>query len=206
MAGHCLFLVHFRQQDERLGMDDNAYYDALDERGKHVVDLVCDMFGDLFDNNEFGPFIGEFTHYSKDRVAELMEPAIGNLLLLLKVTGLRWRSDTFPYGNKTAEAALQLSLTCEVIRHLIRSYVEIPDTGRVGAPDIVRRDYLNRWQSILQDYDNRLKDAAKKLTAELYDESAAAGLYTKVLVDYPSMAGSYIPFNTAERPSYGFWW
>lgn len=187
-------------------MPDSTHYDALDERGRHVVDLVCDMFGDLFDNDEFGPFIGEFTNYSKDRVAQLMEPALGNLMLMVKMGGLKWTPTTFPYGNGTASSALQLSLTCEVIRHLIRSYVEIPDTGRVSAPDIVRRDYLNRWQGILADYDNRLKDAGKKLEAEMYDSEASAGHYTKVLVDYPSMAGSYIPFNTAERPSYGFWW
>lgn len=181
-------------------------YDELSPDAQNLIDLTYTQFADLFDNSEFGPFIEEFTPFSKDRLADLLEVASGNLMLLIKISGLRWDATNFPYHNTAASAALSLALTCEIIRHLMRSYVEIPDTARVGAPDVVRRDYFTRWQSVLNDYDGRLKDAAKKLEGDIYADEAGLGLYIKTLVDYPSMARGYTPFSSAERPMFGWFW
>ena len=181
-------------------------YKELPKEAKDVIDLVKGQFADLFDNSEFGPFIQEFTHFDDDRYAQLFEIAMGNLLLLIKISGIYWTPKAFPYHSEAARGALTLSLTCEVIRHLVRSYVEIPDTSRVGAPDVVRREYYQRWKDLLNDYDMRLKDAAKKLQADIYENEADAGRYIRTLVDYPSMARGYIPFNPVERPQFGWCW
>lgn len=181
-------------------------YDELSDGAREVIDLAYAHFSDLFDNSEFGPFIQEFTPFDNDRLAQLYEIALGNLMLMIKMSGVRWTESSFPYHVQSAHAAIVLSMICEIIRHLIISYVEIPDTSRVGAPDVVRRDYFTRWQSVLSDYENRLKDAAKKLDADIYNNEASAGRYVKTLADFPSMARGYIPFNTAERPSFGWFW
>jgi len=179
-------------------------YTELDDNAIEVVDLTMHQFADLFDNDDFGPFIQEFTEFDKDRYAEFLELAIGDVELVVGITGLMWGVNHFPYNSVIAKRCLVLALTIEIIRHLCRSYVEIPDTGRVGAPDVVRRDYLSRWQGLLNDYQNQLKDAGKRLTAELYSENYSH--YMKVLVDLPSMRGVVNVDNPAERPQYGWWW
>ena len=176
----------------------------MSEGACEVVDLTMAQFADMFDNDEFGPFIQDFTDFGKDRYAELLELAIGDVEIVVGVTGLMWGPNSFPYSKVVAKRCLVLALTIEVIRHFMRSYVEIPDTGRVGAPDVVRRDYLTRWQGILRDYDDQLKAAGKKLTAELYTENAQH--YTKVLVDLPSMRGVINAQQPAERPQISWWW
>lgn len=179
-------------------------YTDLSPTACDIVDIVMDQFADMFDNDDFGPFIQDFTEFGRDRYAELMELAVGDVQLAVGLTGLNWGTDSFPYGNAVAKRCVTLALTIEVIRHFMRSYVEIPDTGRVGAPDVVRRDYLNRWQGLLNDYQNQLKDAGKRLTAELYSQNAKH--YTKVLVDLPSMRGVINAEQPTERPQIGWWW
>ena len=180
-------------------------YTDLDDRAEEVVSIVMAEFSDMFDNDDFGPFIQEFTHFGPDRYAQLFELAVGDVQLLVTVATLTWTDRSFPYHLASAKRCLSLALTIEVIRHLIRSYVEIPDTSRVGAPDVVRRDYLSRWQGILSDYQQQLKDAGKKLNGDLYNEMAASGRFTKVLIDYPSTRGTWIADQPAERPQ-AWWW
>ena len=180
-------------------------YDDLSEEAQEVIDITRQRFADLFDNDEFGPFLEEFTHMDNDRYAALLDLGIGDMQIWLTVTGLAWSVDTYPYVRPLFRQAAILSLTVEIIRHLIRSYVEIPDTSRAGAPDIQRRDYLTRWQSVLKDYEDQLKQMAKKLDSEMYMEDFESGTRSRILVDYPSMAGWAAPLGNAERPIYGGW-
>lgn len=179
-------------------------YAELDGGAAEVVDLVMMEFSDLFDNDAFGPFIQDFTDFGKDRYAALLELAIGDVLILVSIAGVSWDVESYPYHLPSAKRCAVLALTIEVIRHLVRSYVEIPDTARVGAPDVVRRDYLSRWQGLLNDYQQQLKDAAKQLEIDVYDENYRR--YTKVLVDLPSMRGVMNLDQPAERPTIGWWW
>lgn len=178
-------------------------YEDLPEGARDIADLIMSEFGDLFDNDQFGPFVEEFTPFGADRIADLMDVAMGNLALLVKVQ-VSWTIDTFPYTRPVPRAALRLSLTVELIRHLIRTYVEIPNISSVGAPIADRRDYLERWKGVLDDYKRQLEDAAKRLEGDLYNDEA--GRYTKVLASYPRATGMGYGLPMAERPSYGFWW
>lgn len=182
---------------------DTRYRDLTEEQAD-VVDMVMMEFGDLFDNDGFGPFIQEFTGFGPDRYAQLLRLAIGDIETMCSVAGLNWDLDNYPYKNKVANRCLVLALTVEVIKHLIRTYAEIPDTGRVSAPDIVRRDYQSRWSGLLNDYQNQLKDAVKSLGIELYNDNYRH--YTKVLVDLNSMRGIVNIDAPAERPMVGWWW
>lgn len=183
-----------------------ATYDSLPDEAKGIVDAACAWFGDAFDNSMFGPFVEEFTGFSKDRMAQLVEPALGDVLTYVGIQGLNFTVANYPYKMSIAKRCLSLAMTVEVIRHLMRSYVEIPDTSRVGTNDLVRRDYLSRWGSLLNDYIGQLEDAAQQLGAELFVQDAAAGRYLKTLIDYPSAMSSYIPWQPAERPMWAGWW
>lgn len=181
-------------------------YDMLPDGAKEVVQLAKSQFSDLFDNDELGPFIEEFTGFSDDRWAQLLDLAVGDVGLGMSYQDFSWTVSSYPYAWQAARRALVLALTIEMVRHLVRSYTEIPDTGRVGAPDLVRRDYSSRWQSLLSDYQQQLKDACSTLDANAYGQDMSSGQYFKALVDWPSAANSYIPWNTAERPSWNPWW
>lgn len=178
-----------------------AKYEDLSEDAKEVVDITKERFADLFDNDNYGPFLNDMSKYDDDRMAALLDIALGSLMLLMHTSMVNWTIKSFPYSTPICRQAAILALTVEVIRHFTRSYVEIPDTARVGAPDIVRRDYLSRWKDLLRDYEDQLKQAAKKMDAELYSMNAMNA--SRVLVDYPSMAGLGYMNYRPERPMFG---
>lgn len=172
-----------------------------------ILNVARGMFGDLFDNDDFGPFLEEFTNFGSDREAMLLiEEAIGQLAIYVPLAGsFEYTYLSYPYTLPVHRYCLLISLVICIITHLMRSYVEIPDTSRVNAPDVVRRDYLSRWQTILNEYKDKLKTAAKRLGAEGVDEQYASGQAIRTLVDFPSIASQYAPFNPAERPIYWGW-
>lgn len=178
----------------------------IPEGGRRIIEICKERFADMFDNDMFGPFPEEFTPYSDQRLETLFESAIGRVSSYIMISGLNWDPENYPYDNQAAKYCLITSMTIEMILHFMRTYVEIPDTSRVGAPDIVRRDYLNRWQSVLKDYTDDLKQAAKKLTSDEYSDLVSSGQTSKVLVDYGTMNNRYMPYpGQAERPMV-WWW
>lgn len=181
---------------------------SLPEGARKVVSDVCAFFADCFDNDEWGPFLGELTGFGPERVAGFLDLAVGQLSTYIPVPGLfsNRTAENFPYSNPGLAYALEISLEICVIEHLVRSYVEMPDTSRVGAPDVVRRDYMTRWQGLLNDLKDKLKRAGDKAALEEFDDEYAAGRYIRTLIDFPSVANAYIPFNTAERPQIAWWW
>jgi len=61
---------------------------------------------------------------------------------------IEYTEDNFPFDHHSPLAGQ--SLLVESIRHLMRSYVEQPVPVGSNVTYFDRRDYLNRWQSILQ--------------------------------------------------------
>lgn len=183
-------------------------YDELSPEAQEVIGMVKQEFGDMFDNDDFGSWLSDFAiYFDDDRMAALLDIAIGNIIMMMTMTGIYWDVNNYPYQHPVARQVCILSLTIEMIQHLIRSYVEIPDTGRVGAPDVVRRDYLSRWQSVLKDYQDRLKQGVKKLNTEIFTGQQEAGMFAKTLISLPInnaywWGGGPMP----ERPLPGVWW
>ncbi len=146
-------------------------YEALRPFEKAIVQQVSWMFGDLFDSTEGGPnLIENFqTHYSNERMAQLMGPAFN----WLNFTGqpiLNWGPGYVEGSVVTGqgyEAFLQMGLYLEVLKHFMRSYVEQPDFKNMAVTYTDRRDYLQRWKTIYDtekpEYDKMLKLAKRKL-------------------------------------------
>ena len=159
-------------------------FDELPEPAQNAVKNVCSYFNVQFDNDEFGPFLEETTPYSIDTVSVLVPAAIGTVMTYCLHPGANWDENSYPFTVPVFEQAFEIGLKIEVIREYIIGYVEIPDTSRVGAPDVVRRDYLNRWQTVLNDYMGQLKDMGKKLSSILQDMLSASS--NQVLIDWAS--------------------
>lgn len=140
----------------------NPAYDSLPDTMKDIVELTWIRFADLFDSPGGGPNLVTYfqTHYGRGRLAELLRIAVGTL----NTVAQPWSTFTVD-GQGGAEfpvaqwgALLERSLYVEAIKHLIRSYVEQPTvmTGDSVAR-LDRRDYMQRWQAVLDDEQGLLK-------------------------------------------------
>ena len=126
-------------------------YDTLTDAEKLVVTQVSWMFGDLFDSTEGGPYLVEpfQSHFDYERIAQLMSVAVTRV----NTTGYpvtHWGVG----GDGQAVPAnfsgvIVLATYYEVIRHLVRSYTEIAAKVGLNITYLDRRDYMQRWQSIL---------------------------------------------------------
>ena len=144
-------------------------YHALRDWEQGAVDTVMFMLGDLFDSTDGGPNLQE-TYQAKfgpERVAQLLQVA----LTRINTTGQPFTNFGVGPGsqetNQNIRGMVTIGLYLEVLRHLIRSYVEQPEFRNQQINYTDRRDYMNRWQSILQeegrDFSKQLSLAKRSL-------------------------------------------
>lgn len=134
-------------------------YDALPENMRQIVEQVWIKFADSFDSPMGGPNLLTWyqSHFGRGRIAQLLVYAVqriniaGQPVNAFSATGLNAdgsRGSAFPLAGW--EALVNSALTIEVIKHLMRSYVEDPDIqGNVQAR-VSRRDYMDRWGRMLE--------------------------------------------------------
>lgn len=143
-------------------------YHSLNDWEQGTVDTVMFMLGDLFDSTDGGPNLQE-TYQAKfgpERVAQLMKVAVARMNVIgFPVTS--FEVGTGQQVQKNLRGVLTIGLYIEVLRHLIRSYVEQPDFKNQQVNYTDRRDYMTRWQSVLQDelrdYDKSVRMAKRSL-------------------------------------------
>lgn len=150
-------------------LDPMPFYDQLHESEKFVVEQVSWMLGDMFDSTEGGPYLIEpfQTHFNYERIAQLEAIALTRINLM----GFPVTNYGVGIGNQTAPEQLQgllvLGTYLEVVRHLIRSYVEIPTFQSMNVTYTDRRDYMQRWETILQleepNYERMIKMAKRSM-------------------------------------------
>lgn len=144
-------------------------YESLSDPQKSVVEQVSWMFGDMFDSTEGGPHLIEpfQTHFDYERIAQMMNQAC----IKLGLTG--FPINTWGVGPgaisppNELNGLLILGTYYEVVRHLVRSYTEIPAFQGMNVTYTDRRDYSMRWQQILStewpDYVRMVKMAKRKM-------------------------------------------
>lgn len=149
-------------EDEVLVVDPMPFYDSLNESEQLVVEEVTYLFGDLFDSTNGGAFLSENfqTHFDYERIAQLGRRA------LQKINTSYQPLTDFSFGPGAGQRLPQryhgLLVTAtyvEVLRHLIRSYVEQPEFRGMNVTYTDRRDYINRWKMVLDDEKEDLKNA-----------------------------------------------
>ena len=144
-------------------------YEALSESTKLMVEQASWFFADLFDSTTGGPWLNENfqTHFTYDRMAFLLRMATMKFNVIgYPVTG---------YGVTTSDKSIPANYTdlilwgtkLEAMRHLITSYTEIPDFRNIATTYTDRRDYMQRWQAVLQeekpDYEKAVKMSKRSL-------------------------------------------
>lgn len=146
-------------------IDPMPEYDGLSDAQKMCVEQTQWMIGDLYDTTDGGPhLLEEFqTHFGYNRLAQLLMVACNRINqtsqpLTNFVVGERTGSQ-FP---ETYVSLLQLGLYIEVVKHLVRSYTEQPVIqGGPGVAFLDRRDYADRWRSVLRDESDDWKHAVR---------------------------------------------
>lgn len=140
-------------------------YDVLDSNSKLVIEGVWERFADLFDSSSGGPHLQFYyqTAFDRGRLAQLMQIALRKL----NISQQPWMNFQMPTPqNPTAVAnfpftdwggLLDQALYVETIRHLIRSYAEQPLPEGIPSGRMDRRDYMMRWQIVLDDEKAELK-------------------------------------------------
>lgn len=125
-------------------------YDVLPPEWKNVVERAWIRFADLFDSPVGGPNLQVYAvnNFGRNRLAQLLDAAMqtinGNLapFVSYQVGG------TYPFD--VWGGLLVNALYVEIIKHLIRSYIEQPEVVlATPASRMDRRDYMSRWQTML---------------------------------------------------------
>jgi hypothetical protein len=178
-------------------------YDSLEPDMKAIVESVNIRFEDLFDSQDGGPNLETYyqSHFNRNRLGQLLGIAIGRLNTMAQ-----------PYQTYTLEDGglafpteqwgplLETVLYVETLRHLIRSYVEQPDFRGPNIARLDRRDYLQRWQSVLQD-----EEAMMKSQLEVFKIAHMGFGRPRVLVSggvYGRYGPTRIAGSVAARPRY----
>ena len=128
----------------------NPAYDALDAGMKGIVESVWVRFADMFDSPQGGPHLQVFfqTAFSRGRLAQLLQIALNKINLTMQpaFSFTLTPGSEFPYQDWGG--LLEQGLYIETIRHLIRSYVEMPMPTGVTVSRMDRRDFSDRWQNM----------------------------------------------------------
>jgi hypothetical protein len=137
-------------------------YDRLTDDMKGIIETTWNRFSDLFDFATEGPHLQTYvqSNFGRNRLAQLMRIAVGRLNTVAQpfqsysIDGDGGASFPVDRWGSLLESALYV----ECLRHLMRSYVEQPEVqSGSGVSRLDRRDYMDRWGTVLQDEEQVLK-------------------------------------------------
>jgi hypothetical protein len=135
-------------------------YDALAPPFVNAVENVWLKFADVYDSGFGGPYLTVWynQHFGRGRVAQLMEQSVWHLNNMAQpasnysITGIAPMGGGAPLFPLNSWAGLlNTAATVEVLKHLMRSYVEEPIVVGNVSVRLDRRDYMQRWGSMLAD-------------------------------------------------------
>jgi hypothetical protein len=135
-------------------------WDTLSEDQKYlamqdiVAERVWDRLEDLFDAEDGGPWMRDMTMnvFGPNKVRDFIDEALFDINVYNPQTDFGLDKFALPHQNKPNSnlvLAVQGTLVA-VIRHLMRSYAEMPNPNGGSITFEDRRDYLQRWGTIYQ--------------------------------------------------------
>lgn len=178
-------------------------YDVLVDDMQAIIESCWNRFSDLFDFATEGPHLQAYVqaNFGRNRLAQLLKIAVGRLNTMAQPFQTYTLDGDGGASFPVAQwgALLESALYVECLRHLMRSYVEQPDVqGGSGVSRLDRRDYMDRWGTVLQSEDEVLKDQLDTF------KIAHMGLgQSRVLVSggvYGRWGPSRVPLSVAARP------
>jgi hypothetical protein len=134
-------------------------YDSLDDDMKGIVERVWHRFADLFDSPYGGPHLQVYFqgHFGRQRIAHLLQNAVDRLNTIAQPHQSYSIAESGQFPVEKWGGLLGQALYVETIKHLIRSYVEQPVWEGVDISRADRRDYQQRWETVLQAEQEDLK-------------------------------------------------
>lgn len=162
---------------------------------ENVVDRAWMKLEDLFDSELGGPHLRDRTlqNFDRTKMMRFLPDALYNINnYYTPATG--FDDVTFPY--EAHSPLLAQALLVESLYHLTRSYVEQPTPVGTGTPTYFdRRDYMQRWQTVLGLEEKRMDmwlDLFKREQMGFGSSSLLVGGYSSYSTRYPRyMRGKY---------------
>lgn len=178
-------------------------YDNLDEGFKAIVESAWIRFADLFDSPNGGPNLQTYfqTRFNRNRMAQLLQVAVNRLNTIAQPHQTYSLDPTlapFPYAQWGG--LLDQALYIECLKHLIRSYVEQPDAQGVGVARLDRRDYMDRWRTVLDAEERDFRDQMDVF------KIANMGLGRSSVLVSGGAYGSYGPMRLPGSPAQPRFW
>lgn len=117
-----------------------------------IAGLVWNRLQDLFDSEEGGPWLQDQTKatFKRNRIKDFIAEGLFDINNQSPPTAVALGEFVINGAPDTDAPLVTQGVLIAVIRHLIRSYVEQPAPTGAQITYEDRRDYLQRWQSILQ--------------------------------------------------------
>lgn len=186
----------------------SAAFDRLNPGMQAIVESAWIRFADLFDSPTGGPNLQTYfqTRFGRGRMAQLLTIALQRLNTIAQpyMTYTLDGQGGAPFPVAQWGGLLDAALYIEALKHLIRSYVEQPEAMGVSVARLDRRDYMNRWQTVL---DMEQQDFRQQL--EVF-KIAHMGLGRPRVLVSGGVYGVYAPTRTAgsaaARPRYWARW
>ena len=160
--------------------------DAQDGIIEQVKANFIDLVEGLYSNMEEGPFIGNLSEtFTDERWSLFITNTIDDVNIRLATSGIAFTEESYPYDLPLGSSVLRAGMIVHAIKHFKISFAEYPDWNKVSSPTIDRRDYLNRWDTVLRDWEDRFKKGLEALAAQATFDMLGGS--TQVLVDPASM-------------------
>ena len=183
-------------------------YDLLAADAQGLIETTWLRFADLFDSPYGGPHLQVYfqTYFTRNRMAGLLNIAVGTLNTMAQPRTSYHVLATSPYGGpfpyQEWGPLLEKSLYIETLKHLIRSYVEQPSPQNITISRLDRRDYMDRWERVL---DMELDDFRSQL--DHFKITLMRLGRPRVLVSggvYGTYGPTRLSHSAAARPRYWF--
>lgn len=169
-----------------------------------VANDAWEKFEDLFDSEEGGPWLKDMTLSVFNKTK--MENFIDDALIVINFqnpetsfTITEFVSEGPPIARTSSLPILTQALVLQIIRHLMRSYVEQPNPVGAQISWHDRRDYLQRWREVYA-----IEQEAYKQMLALWKRQFLGLGQTRTLVS--SKAGRLLPAPMRTRNiGRGYW-
>lgn len=199
MLGEYIVQATFTLTDSttRIGTATYAVIDPLainiPTEQQQTVDLAWTLIGDCFDSELGGPHLRDVSlaNFDKNRLFDLYDLALYSINTMQPAQ--TFDAVSFPYAY--ARPLLAKSLEIEAIKHLMRSYVEQEQITTSGSITYFeRRDYLDRWNTILTIEQTQFKEWIAMFKRQQYHFGTG-----KLLIDNKTR-GLYVPQIRTRYP------
>ena len=206
-VGHYIAIAKFTladgsTQSKRTDFEVFDPFEKVDTQIRVVADGVWTKLEDCFDAEDEGPWLQDVTlhFFREEKMEKFINEAIFDINYQNPPTDLALVDFVKEDGTVTGTYPLLVqAILVQVIRHLMRSYVEqpMPTGAQIAYQD--RRDYLQRWKEL---YELEMQQYLRWLA--LYKRGFLQLGHAKVLV--AAKAGRLIPAPMRARSAgRGYW-